>query len=170
MHKIDEQSDGPKSRINRHLIENFSAATSVIAGVIWPKLHTVTIAMCKHSTDIVDRDNAWHVVYPFCPHGGDIVVLVKQIDAGQLIAFCMHCGAAWHQPQHITEENDEYVICSHVAPNGIELPTPNDVAASPWADRVLDIVPYDRYFSIGEINQYLDRERTQLAAKEKKAI
>jgi len=41
MHKIDEQSDGPKSRINRHLIENFSAATSVIAGVTLKKYVSV---------------------------------------------------------------------------------------------------------------------------------
>lgn len=125
--------------------------------------------MCQNSSDIVDLENAWHVVFPLCPHGGDIVVLVKIIDDLQLVAFCVHCGAAWHQPGQITDGNDEYVICSQVAIHGIGLPTPNEVAKSPWANRVLDVMPYDRYFSIGEINEYLARERLQFADKRKQA-
>ena len=74
------------------------------------------------------------------------------------MAYCHDCGAAWLSPAEFAR-NDDYEIGSRECPQGVEMPSFEDVAASVWAGVVLKFIPEAEYSTAAEINREFDRER-----------
>jgi hypothetical protein len=105
----------------------------------------------------------WHVVKDLCDNGCWLVVLVRCTATGRTLAYCRDCGAAWLSPADLRA--NDFTTGSELCSRGIEVPGPEEVARSPWADSVLELVPVSEYSTASEINAALAREQSTAALK-----
>lgn len=104
------------------------------------------------------NQSMWPVVKDLCDHGYWEVVLVRCEKTGRILAYCRDCMAAWLAPADL--DRGFYVIASRECPDGIAVPSQEQVTDSPWAGAVIQFVPGVEFFTTAtEINEDLDRER-----------
>lgn len=99
----------------------------------------------------------WPVVKDFCDNACWLVVLVRCRATGRVSAYCRDCGAAWLSPAEF--RRNDFVVGSELCPQGIDVPSPEELARSPWAGLVREFVPEAEYSTAAEFNERLARER-----------
>ncbi len=99
----------------------------------------------------------WPVVNECCDNGCWLVVLVRCLATGRIIAYCRDCGAAWLSRADL--DRGSFVIGSRTCSQGVAIPTREEVAASAWADAVREYVQESEFSAASEINDQLTQQR-----------
>jgi hypothetical protein len=107
---------------------------------------------------VVWREKMWPVVKELCDNACWHVVLVRCRATGRILAYCRDCGAAWPSPAEL--RRDDFAIGSEHCPQGVDVPSREEVIMSLWAESVREFIPEAEYSTAAEIHESLARERT----------
>jgi hypothetical protein len=105
----------------------------------------------------------WAVVKDYRNNACNEVVLVRCRATGRLLAYCHGCGAGW--PSAADLEVNAFGIGSDLCPQGIEVPSREEVGRSIWKDTVKQYIAEEQYSTASEINGGLARERAKEASQ-----
>jgi hypothetical protein len=86
---------------------------------------------------------------PVCSDSGAVIVL-RRLDTPRSVFLCPLCGVAWNEPP--PRQLDEIVSLDTLAPNGVTLPTNEEVGATGLAIVGLS---FDRWYPL--LKPFLER-------------
>jgi hypothetical protein len=105
----------------------------------------------------------WPVVKDYCENACCEVVLIRCRTTGRLLAYCHDCGAGWLSPANL--EVNDFGVGSDLCPQGIEVPSREEVERSIWTGTVKRYIPEKEYSTASETNERLAWERAKEASQ-----
>jgi hypothetical protein len=91
------------------------------------------------------------VVKEICDHGCCEVFLVRCKATGHSLAYCMGCGASWTTPENL--EGGTFSDPARDCPEGVEIPSDEDVQRSLWSGLVIEFIPEDEFSNEAKFNE-----------------